>query len=72
MSFYLDFEEPIRSHDEAINVLKAESTLTVQQTESLKRLEDKREKDIKSIYVKLTDWQKVQLARHPQRSEELV
>jgi acetyl-CoA carboxylase carboxyl transferase subunit alpha len=67
MRFYLDFEEPIRAHDEAINVLKAESSLTVQQTESLKELEEKREKDIKSIYAKLTNWQKVQLARHPQR-----
>ena len=67
MSFYLDFEEPLKSHDEAINALKAESTLSVQQTESLKKLEDKREKEIKSIYAKLTNWQKVQLARHPQR-----
>ena len=67
MNFYLDFEEPLRSHDEAINTLKAESTLSVQQTESLRILEDKRAKDIKSIYSKLTSWQKVQLARHPQR-----
>ncbi len=67
MSFYLDFEEPLKSHDEAINALKSESTLSVQQTESLRILEDKREKDIKSIFSKLTNWQKVQLARHPQR-----
>ena len=67
MSFYLDFEEPLKSHDEAINALKAESTLSVQQTESLRILEDKREKDIKLIFSKLTSWQKVQLARHPQR-----
>ena len=43
MSFYLDFEKPLKSHDEAINALKAESTLSVQQTESLRILEDKRE-----------------------------
>ncbi len=67
MSFYLDFEKPLKSHDEAINALKAESTLSVQQTESLRILEDKREKDIKSIFSKLTSWEKVQLARHPQR-----
>ena len=67
MSFYLDFEKPLKSHDEAINALQAESTLSVQQTESLRILEDKREKDIKSIFSKLTNWQKVQLARHPQR-----
>ena len=67
MSFYLDFEKPLKSHDEAINALQAESTLSVQQTESLRILEDKREKDIKLIFSKLTSWQKVQLARHPQR-----
>ena len=67
MSYYLAFEEPLKSHDEAINALKAESTLSVQQTESLRILEDKREKDIKSIFSKLTSWEKVQLARHPQR-----
>ena len=67
MSFYLDFEEPLRPHDEAINALKAESALSVQQTESLRILEGKRKKDIKSIFSKLTSWQKVQLARHPQR-----
>ena len=67
MSFYLDFEEPLKSHDEAINALKVESTLSVQQTKSLRILEDKREKDIKLIFSKLTSWQKVQLARHPQR-----
>ena len=67
MSFYLDFEKPLKSHDEAINALQAESTLSVQQTESLRILEDKREKDIKSIFSKLTSWEKVQLARHPQR-----
>ena len=35
MSFYLDFEEPLRSHDEAINALKAESGLSVQKTKKL-------------------------------------
>ena len=67
MSFYLDFEEPLRSHDEAINSLKAESGLSVQKTKNLGILEDERKKEIKSIFSKLTSWQKVQLARHPQR-----
>ena len=50
MSFYLDFEKPLRSHDEAINALKAESGLSVQQTKYLGILEDERKKEIKSIF----------------------
>jgi acetyl-CoA carboxylase carboxyl transferase subunit alpha len=67
MSFYLDFEEPLRFMDEAITALKTESNLSVQQLTKLNELEEKKVKEIRSIFSGLSNWQKVQLARHPQR-----
>jgi acetyl-CoA carboxylase carboxyl transferase subunit alpha len=67
MNFYLDFEEPLRSIDEAIKSMNAETDISIHQSEKLKSLKLEREKEINTIFSKLTSWQKVQLARHPQR-----
>ena len=67
MNYYLDFEEPLRSLDESINAMSAESGLSINQTERLDSLKTEREKEILKIFSKLNSWQKVQLARHPQR-----
>lgn len=64
---YLDFEESIKDIDSKI----AERKSLIEQgnggNSDLAALEAKRVKIIKSVYSKLDRWQRVQLARHPQR-----
>ena len=64
---YLDFEMPIKEIDEKISELLLNQNNT-DQVNSLKiLLEDK----IKDIYSNLSRWQRVQLARHPNRPYSL-
>ena len=67
MKIYLQFEEALRQHDEDISALSSETNLSVEQRDRLGLLKIDRDKAINSIYTKITIWQKVQLARHPQR-----
>ena len=67
MSYYLSFEEPLRPLDNVIDNLSAETDITVQQKAKLQSLMDERDSEIKKIFSNLSSWQKVQLARHPQR-----
>ena len=67
MKIYLEFEKDIRSYDEAISAFASKSDLSSNNEKELIILKKKREKIIESIYSKMTTWQKVQLARHPQR-----
>jgi len=67
MSYYLSFEEPLRPLDNVIDNLSAETDITVQEKAKLQSLMDKRDSEIKKIFSNLSSWQKVQLARHPQR-----
>tara|TARA_Y100000588_G_scaffold395321_1_gene523294 strand:- start:68332 stop:69318 length:987 start_codon:yes stop_codon:yes gene_type:complete len=67
MSHYLNFEEPLRPLDNVIDNLSAETDITVQQKAKLQSLMDERDRKIKKIFSNLSSWQKVQLARHPQR-----
>ncbi len=67
MKIYLQFEEALRQHDEDISALSSETNLSVEQRDRLGLLKIDRDKAINSIYAKLSIWQKVQLARHPQR-----
>lgn len=64
----LDFERPIIELESKIEGLK---NLSVQKNISLspeiKKLEQKLDKMKKDIYDHLTDWQRVQIARHPDR-----
>lgn len=65
---YLDFEQPIADLEEKIEELKKLSDVSdgVLNTE-IEKLQSKVEDLHKSIYKDLTRWQKVQLARHPDR-----
>lgn len=64
----LDFEKPIIELEKKIQELRAFGVeKKIDLSSEIKRLEDKLEKLKKDIYTKLTPWQKVQLARHPQR-----
>lgn len=64
----LEFEKPIAELERKLTELKSSSTQQrVDLTEEIKAMELKIEETKKSIYSNLTAWQRVQLARHPNR-----
>ena len=65
--FYLDFEEPIKTIDEQILQIKSDSG----KNNLLEKLEKELSITIKNIHSKLSRWQRVQLARHPNRPYSL-
>lgn len=64
---YLEFEKPIKEIDVEIHQLKSVSIKSSEILNQLTSLNKKRNEIIESIYSSLTRWQKVQLARHPER-----
>lgn len=63
----MDFEKPIIELEKKINELRQVSSKRVTLEPEIKRLEFKLEKLKNDIYSTLTPWQRVQIARHPQR-----
>lgn len=64
----LEFEKPIVELEKKIQELKNfVSDKKIDLSSEVKRLEDKLEQVRKDTYDNLTAWQKVQIARHPQR-----
>lgn len=64
----MEFEKPIVELEAEINRLRNSSShRNFDLTSEIRKLEDKLEKAKKDIYSSLTPWQKVQVARHPQR-----
>ena len=64
----LDFEKPIVELEAKINELRNFSShRNVNLATEIKKLEDKLEKMKVDVYINLTPWQRVQIARHPQR-----
>ncbi|MFC1785376.1 acetyl-CoA carboxylase carboxyltransferase subunit alpha [Candidatus Neomarinimicrobiota bacterium] len=68
---YLDFEIPIKEIDEKIAKQKALLNEENGRKADLAVLETKRNKIIESIFSKLNRWQRVRLARHPERPYSL-
>jgi acetyl-CoA carboxylase carboxyl transferase subunit alpha len=65
---WLDFERPILELEKKIAELKGlASEENLQVGEEIRRLEKKAEKLTRETYLKLNRWQRVQLARHPNR-----
>jgi acetyl-CoA carboxylase carboxyl transferase subunit alpha len=64
--FILDFEKPIIELEEKINEMK-EMSGDIDLSQEMKDLEVKVEELRLNIYNNLTRWQRVQLARHPER-----
>ena len=64
--YYLDFEKPIQEIDLKILELKNDKSSEKQSSELLS-LKATRETTIKEIFSNLSRWDRVQLARHPQR-----
>ena len=67
MKYYLDFEEPLRIIDEEIHLKEAIMEPSAKVTKEIAILIEKRLKKIKEIHFGLSRWQRVQLARHPDR-----
>ena len=63
-NYYLDFEQPLKEIDQKILELEGD---VGPQSEELSSLISEREDCLTNIHSKLTRWQRVQLARHPQR-----
>ena len=64
--YYLNFEKPVEEIDQAILELEADAS-SVDHSSELSILKVKREASLKKIFSGLSRWQRVQLARHPQR-----
>lgn len=65
---YLAFEEPIVELEQKIEALRNFSQEKgVALNTTIKRLEKRRDELMKQIFTSLTPWQRVQVARHPER-----
>jgi acetyl-CoA carboxylase carboxyl transferase subunit alpha len=62
---YLDFEKPVEKIDIKINDLKKIDT--DEDKNKINKLIKERDNLLKKLYANLSAWQKVQIARHPQR-----
>ena len=70
--YMLDFEEPLRRIRQQIQEMEEWSDRDPEYTRNeIKRLEEQEERLGKEIYSKLTSWQRVQIARHPNRPHTL-
>ncbi|WP_193183911.1 acetyl-CoA carboxylase carboxyltransferase subunit alpha [Nisaea sediminum] len=68
MRVFLDFEKPIADLEgkiEELRHLSSEGDINI--AEEVGKLQSKVERQLKQSYQKLTPWQKVQVARHPDR-----
>lgn len=70
--FTLEFEKPLRELESQLNVLRETSEQSkMDVSEEIAAIEKKIEKTKREIYSGLTVWEKVQLARHPNRPTSL-
>ena len=68
MRQYLDFEKSVAELEVKIEELRRmESPGEINIADEVARLSDKVDKQLRSVYSKLTPWQKVQVARHVER-----
>ena len=65
--FYLDFETPIKDFDNEILELQSINDPDENIRKKITKLQTDREKQIHKIFSKINRWQKVQIARHPNR-----
>ena len=66
-NYYLDFEKPIKTLDDQIVSLGSLTDPSKNDLQSISRLKEERTELIQNIYSGLTRWQRIQLARHPNR-----
>ena len=65
--FYLEFEKPLKFIDEKIISFSSMTDLIQDDISSLSKLKEERTLLIREIYSGLSRWQRIQLARHPDR-----
>ena len=68
---FLDFENTIQDISEKINALKSSAIDSTEVNEQILALRKERDTEAKKIYSRLSTWQTVQVARHPQRPHTL-
>ena len=68
---FLDFEETIQDISEKITALKNSAIDSSELNNQINTLRKERDVETKKIYSKLSIWQTVQVARHPQRPHTL-
>ena len=68
---FLDFENTIQDISEKINALKSSAIESHEVNEQILALRKERDAEAKKIYSRLSTWQTVQVARHPQRPHTL-
>jgi acetyl-CoA carboxylase carboxyl transferase subunit alpha len=68
MRHYLDFEKPIAELEGKIDELRHMSEPDgINIADEVARLSEKADRQLRATYARLTPWQKVQVARHPDR-----
>jgi len=68
MRAYLDFEKPVAELEAKIDELRAvDMSKSGELGEEIGRLEAKASEALREVYAQLSPWQKMQVARHPQR-----
>ena len=68
---FLDFENTIQDISEKINALKSSAIDSTEVNEQILALRKEIDAEAKKIYSRLSTWQTVQVARHPQRPHTL-
>jgi len=69
--YYLEFEKPLKELDNQIITLSSLADASKDDLLSLSKLKEDRNTLIKDIYSGLSRWQRIQLARHPDRPYSL-
>ena len=70
MTVFLDFERPIADLEEKIEELRhLDSSSKVNIVAEITKLQKKADKLLEQTYSNLTPWQKVKVARHPERPQ---
>ncbi|MEX2597691.1 MAG: acetyl-CoA carboxylase carboxyltransferase subunit alpha [Salibacteraceae bacterium] len=73
MAVYLEFEKPIQELQEQLeNLRQVKEKSKLKSEDAINELEAKLDSTRKEIYKKLSDWQKVQVSRHPERPYTLA
>ena len=67
MRSYLDFEKPVAELDAKIDELRALAATGSDIGDEISRVEEAAAEALDDLYANLTPWQKMQVARHPQR-----
>ena len=70
-NFYLEFEKPLKGLDERIISLSSMTNPNKDEILSISKLKEERAILINEVYSGLSRWQRIQLARHPDRPYSL-